>query len=1815
MKAQILKIAGVKSEKEFYKKYPSEEAFMKMHGKAFKKAQTGLLQGPSNQSNDYYQNNNPYGIASNPGQTSVNNPAVATPQPQGGGAPFNVMGAMNVVGGIMGGIQSMNAQRKARREAQMWEKVSDVQVKAKASTDALGKPKRMYNRVDDPRNIFSANSYYPAQGVGTNPLAKDGAEIQNTYAPGTLYDDLGYEPLNDPNKVKQFEEGGQEDRAQNFMNNLGQNPYGPLVGSFYGNSGGSQVGGAVGSIFGPAGGAVGSMIGGMFDKDPSDMRSAQRAYGRNMMKLADYEKMFGHTASRRNGGPIAQTGDTIQIRDAQGNLSTLGTSSDKYKELYESGQLQNELADGEENPLWGGQLNEVTVSAKPTELSKLRAAYDEKNSKDEFIKQKQAEYIKGLGSNWYGASENDFPENVLKEIEQNYDYNRNTYALEQLAKKKKFDLGYRDAWVDELSPAEREAMVNSKYSSQLNPNEFAKTLSGVQQLGNTFLPGNPLNIPIAGLTPEEEQAARDSNFSAVDMFALANALGNYIANAAKNSTTSSYGDFRETPMLGSQRMGNVSEEESMALNPLSYEAIASVPQLASSIKTGINTGADFTKKAIPIVKEALPKVGEFAKSTIKEGVETYKDLNNIKTHIKNLPTIAKDTYNEIVTKYKTIPPGTVNNANEADDLIGSAVTKIVNKIGNGLSSDEKWSAFRDYYSYSDKYQNKIYSISTKFGQDSPEYDAVVREFFDNLPSEETAIKNVQKLLNDKKSQKIFGSVEDKEIITDFAKNVLGKNKKDVPDIQLTMDESNTVKAIGELGKFIDVARNNKTGLLKNPEAMAIINKNLSSLDDEVVRKVLGISKQELIDSYRNIVPAGKEAPSPVSKTLTELDLNDVSTAVNPYDEALAAIAQEPSTQRAFDPGNSFVRKVGRNFANTFFEQPRIDYQPYTSSPQSLIGYAKTSHELDNIQQFDAAGNYLGDGTIFKQAGANTTKQLRTALDKVQGAPKGTNFIGSTSLSTDSYPLTLDAGAMMLKKGIVDVNVDTGIQNLNPMGYANEFKGLSLKQINAKIQQLEKLSGKKLPRATVTKQGNYEAPNIYFTRLRQGGNINPQVISQFGNVDAEDFYNYAHEGMGTLRSGGHLKDPMYTPISNRGMETMALGGEVKTTWGGEAKTISQNPYMPGTGETINFYGQSHDESDGNGNTGIGVKYGQGGHDSYTDYAEYGAENPDADVEVERGEPSFEMMDPETGEKNLTVLGNLKFDKKVAAQTGDDEIISLAGKYHGKKFKNIGLDLSKQENKYTKLIEKATNQLDGLDVKNSFDRLTFAANQANIKAGQMGLQKIASDKMTLAHFQNAINEASEENYLVADDLAVGKGTYDKKAEKEAFAKYGTSIKKAQVGVTQPPAYTSKYGIDPWQGNYSASDPYGKAAASSFTAQEWDDIAQRLGFTGKGNEEFQKFLLANPESKKMIDARHMSLYGRPAYLDPNHLGAGWSSLQMMYGGIDPATGQPVDENATYEPIKNTGNKIIPIVNQLLQYVRPSNATGLDAMQTMGESMALADNQEEGVQAQLYYPQLQSNSNVSYQDALNEITAQRREAKRQLGYNPAAQSIVDAKSIDATNKVLAEQFRQNQTRDDATYAANINTMNAAQEKNLGILDNQYVRQQQAKSNTKAVRENALSSISDKYLKNKLENKKLQTYENMYNYRYDANGRLINLNGIYQPTIPQVYGNKAGLKMVKTTDANGNVVYKMVDANGKQVTSKGSKTSSATAAAAPKGKFQKPPMATDFETPSASSIVPRPYTPIEEEEDPYGMVSGKGKNGKKVKSSNGSILRSIKNL
>ena len=190
---------------------------------------------------------------------------------------------------------------------------------------------------------------------------------------------------------------------------------------------------------------------------------------------------------------------------------------------------------------------------------------------------------------------------------------------------------------------------------------------------------------------------------------------------------------------------------------------------------------------------------------------------------------------------------------------------------------------------------------------------------------------------------------------------------------------------------------------------------------------------------------------------------------------------------------------------------------------------------------------------------------------------------------------------------------------------------------------------------------------------------------------------------------------------------------------------------------------------------------------------------------------------------------------------------------------------------------------------------------------------------------------------------------------------------------------------------------------------------------------------------------------------------------------------------------------LNSIIPYLRPSDTEGLDPRQLLGEMYALSDNQLEPVQAQSYQPQLGTPYDISLQDQLNEVTAQSRAAERMSGHNPAAQAMIASGAYKAKSSVLAEQFRHNQTMKDKVYGENRTILNDAYLRNLAINDQQYERQAKAKSNTKTVTLEALKSISDKYLKNQLENRTLATYENLYNYRYDPRFRAQNMNPLAQ--------------------------------------------------------------------------------------------------------------------
>jgi hypothetical protein len=319
--------------------------------------------------------------------------------------------------------------------------------------------------------------------------------------------------------------------------------------------------------------------------------------------------------------------------------------------------------------------------------------------------------------------------------------------------------------------------------------------------------------------------------------------------------------------------------------------------------------------------------------------------------------------------------------------------------------------------------------------------------------------------------------------------------------------------------------------------------------------------------------------------------------------------------------------------------------------------------------------------------------------------------------------------------------------------------------------------------------------------------------------------------------------------------------------------------------------------------------------------------------------------------------------------------------------------------------------------------------------MKLKDIAKKKQDLAALQSAINDTAEEYNLVADDLAKGKVKQAKK---------GASIKKAQGG---------------------------------------KDISDKI---------YQDALALQPFFVEEVDPT----------MNLDEVTVSGSKLPPTIGemrAFKPTLGNLPQIEPFYTGKDKSKFDLMTIANQVLPYLRPTDAEALDPRQLSGEMFALATNQVEPVQAQTIQPQLDTPYDVSLQDIINENEADYRAAVRLGGYNPAFLSFLNAQKYGANQKVLGEQFRLNQAMRDKVFDENRKMLYQTGLQNLAIFDQQYGRQQEALSKTKATTQAALNSISAKYLQNQAENRALQTYENLYNYRFDPRFRAMNMNPLAQ--------------------------------------------------------------------------------------------------------------------
>ena len=238
----------------------------------------------------------------------------------------------------------------------------------------------------------------------------------------------------------------------------------------------------------------------------------------------------------------------------------------------------------------------------------------------------------------------------------------------------------------------------------------------------------------------------------------------------------------------------------------------------------------------------------------------------------------------------------------------------------------------------------------------------------------------------------------------------------------------------------------------------------------------------------------------------------------------------------------------------------------------------------------------------------------------------------------------------------------------------------------------------------------------------------------------------------VREGGNVS-------SNPSMlETMKMGGELKTLWGGEAETVSYNPYAGG--ESIEFKGNSHDYRDPKtGQTGIGVAYGQ-----------ESVANNEAVVEVEN-EPAQQLKDG-GGAENLVVYGDLKIPEEFISEIGDDRA-------KGKKFKNYVEELNKDEKKINKKMVTAADL--GLESNNTvFGQLERSSADAILKGSDMKLKAIADKKMILADLQSALNDTFDEFEIKGNDfISKDNIVNDPERSMNNMAKSGIEIKPENKG----------------------------------------------------------------------------------------------------------------------------------------------------------------------------------------------------------------------------------------------------------------------------------------------------------------------------------------------------------------------------------------------------------------------------------------------------
>ncbi len=547
-------------------------------------------------------------------------------------------------------------------------------------------------------------------------------------------------------------------------------------------------------------------------------------------------------------------------------------------------------------------------------------------------------------------------------------------------------------------------------------------------------------------------------------------------------------------------------------------------------------------------------------------------------------------------------------------------------------------------------------------------------------------------------------------------------------------------------------------------------------------------------------------------------------------------------------------------------------------------------------------------------------------------------------------------------------------------------------------------------------------------------------------------------------------------------------------------------IPLTDDTFSIKGPSHS------NGGVDLMYGNQG------------------VEVEGGETGYQANDG-----SLVILGN------------------MYNPLTGRKFKEDSKRLAKKEQKIDKLLGYSVDLVNTSDPRDKWDLLKFNSGKVQMEGAFKKKGELQQSKEHLSTIQNAMLDYASENNI--DPGAFSKGQF-KKASSNETAQNGKKLSLAQrhnnPGNLKFANWMTKYGAvkgDPGtDGGSFAKFPSVEAGQQAMVSLLKDKNYQKRtvedAISRWTNKAPYKNIPGNIKGKKLseLDSNQFTSLLNTITQGEDSKTYNWEGVpnipQTTRGnqGIEEAMGVT---QTPYNPLSPTYQGTRPPgrvpgadydlgIRQPSTYQKPSDARGLSFTQILPELYTAATNQVEPVFMQEYTPDLYQDYEVSFQDRLNENQASFSALTKAVGNDPSSLSILAAQKYQADSQVLAEEFRTNQAIEQDVVNKNISLLNDAELKNLGLADNQYVRQSTARSKTKQQNQIVLQSIADKIHQNALEQRTLKTYENLYpNYSFGEDyvtdftgpqaGEALNWSPSYEPL-------KQDAQVTVRTDTKGNV-------------------------------------------------------------------------------------------